>query len=60
MDTIQLSFLPAAPTVVADHDIANRVRIHSPNEQVVKEISVLLAGFTYITDEFIEENQRLD
>ena len=56
MDTTQLSFLPAAPTVIADHDIANRVRIHSPNEQVVKEISVLLAGFTSITDEFIEEN----
>ena len=60
MDTTQLSFLPNAPMVVADHDIANRVSIRTPNESVVKDISVLLAGFTTITDQFIAENQRLD
>ena len=46
--------VPEAPLVILDYDIRHRVSIRSPNEAIVKDITVLLAGFTPITNDFLE------
>jgi hypothetical protein len=48
--------VPEAPLVFLDYDITHRVSIPSPDETIVKDITVLLAGFTPITDDFLEQN----
>jgi hypothetical protein len=49
--------LPTAPLVFSDYDITHRVEVVSPDTSIVKDITVLLAGFTPLTDEFWVVNE---
>lgn len=49
--------LPQAPLVFTDYDITHRVSVRSPDTTVMKDITVLLAGFTPLTESFIHENE---